>query len=362
MKLADFDYALPPERIAQRPAERREDARLLALELADRRTTHARFADLGRWLRRGDLLVLNDTRVIPARIAARKPTGGAVELLLVEPAADDGPGSRWRCLVDASRKPSSAWAVTCAGGLAATVEGRDVAAVGPDAADAAPWLVRFDADPEAFATWLDRHGAMPLPPYIDSGAADTAAVDHRMRYQTVYARRPGAVAAPTAGLHFSPDLLDALAAAGVRTARLTLHVGPGTFLPVRVERVEDHRMHAERYELSVQTAEAVRETRRGGGRVIAVGTTVVRVLEHCAAPTGDLTPGAGRSDLFIYPGHRFKAIDGMITNFHLPRSTLLMLVCAFGGRDTVLGAYREAVESDYRFYSYGDAMLLVGDS
>ena len=349
MKLAEFDYELPPDSVAQWPGTRRDGSRLLVLDRDDGSIEHRRFFELDRLLDPGDLLVLNDTRVVPARLGARKASGGHVELLLLQPqvAAQpaDGPEQTWRALLRVSRAPRPGSELTLDGGLSAVVEGRD-----DDV-----WLLRIRGDVHRA---LERHGRMPLPPYIRR--SDEQRVDEtldRERYQTVYASRPGAVAAPTAGLHFTPELLERLQRRGVRTATLTLHVGPGTFQPVRSEEVEGHRMHEEWCELPAATARAVSEVRRSGGRVVAVGTTVVRTLESRVDEAGSLAPGAARCGLFIYPGFRFRAVDALLTNFHLPRSTLIMLTAAFAGRDRLLAAYREALDQGYRFYSYGDAML-----
>lgn len=352
MRVDAFDFDLPPERIAQTPAERREDARLLVLDRATGAREHDRVTGLTARLAPGDLLVLNDARVLPARLHGRKESGGRVELLLVEPAG----ATSWDCMLRAARKPAAGATLRFPAGLTGTVEGRS-----GDRDDAGGDLFRiaFRAADGDVAGALERAGRMPLPPYIrrDAEGDPRDALD-RERYQTVFAGPPGAVAAPTAGLHFSGALLDALAARGVHRATVTLHVGPGTFRPVRGERVEDHRMHAERFEIPEATAEAIARTRAAGRRVVAVGTTVTRALESRADPGGTVRPGPGRSDLFIVPGYAFRVIDALLTNFHLPRSTLLMLVSAFAGRERVLDAYRDAVERGYRFFSYGDAMFI----
>jgi S-adenosylmethionine:tRNA ribosyltransferase-isomerase len=298
---------------------------------------HRRVKDLPEILRPGDLLVVNDTRVIPARLFGRRAAGGGkIEILLTEKAD----AATWDALVRPGRRAKPGTHIDFDGGLAADVVEKD-----PDGRH----RLRFS---EPVETHLERLGHVPLPPYIDR--ADTA--EDRERYQTVYAEKPGAVAAPTAGLHFSKDLLARLAAAGIETVHVTLHVGPGTFKPVTVEHVEDHRMESERYEIPEPTAAAIAEARKERRRIVAVGTTVVRTLES-AAREGGLRPGSGRTDLFITPGFRFQVVDLLLTNFHLPRSTLLMLVSAFAGRDRVLAAYDEAIGLGYRFYSYGDAML-----
>jgi len=346
VNVSDFDYELPGDLIAQVPQERRDASRLLVLDRTSGAIEHRIFSELPGLLDPGDLLVLNDARVIPARLFARKPTGGRVELLLVE--RIDEQERRFRALIGASRAPKPGAILLAEGGLRI-----EVAARSGDS-----YEVRLLGAGGSIEEILDAFGRMPLPPYVRRDPDDGLEPLDRERYQTVYARNPGAVAAPTAGLHFSEALLDRIRARGVRLATVTLHVGPGSFLPVRVERVEEHRMHGESYELPEETAEAIAETRGRGGRVVAVGTTVVRTLEACALPGGLVRSGAGRCDLFIYPGFRFQVVDALVTNFHLPRSTLLMLVCAFAGRERVLAAYREAIGRRYRFYSYGDAMLV----
>lgn len=346
MNVSDFDYELPGDLIAQVPQERRDASRLLVLDRTSGAIEHRIFSELPGLLDPGDLLVLNDARVIPARLFARKPTGGRVELLLVE--RIDEQERRFRALIGASRAPKPGAILLAEGGLRI-----EVAARSGDS-----YEVRLLGAGGSIEEILDAFGRMPLPPYVRRDPDDGLEPLDRERYQTVYARNPGAVAAPTAGLHFSEALLDRIRARGVRLATVTLHVGPGSFLPVRVERVEEHRMHGESYELPEETAEAIAETRGRGGRVVAVGTTVVRTLEACALPGGLVRSGTGRCDLFIYPGFRFQVVDALVTNFHLPRSTLLMLVCAFAGRERVLAAYREAIGRRYRFYSYGDAMLV----
>ncbi|HOX43273.1 MAG TPA: tRNA preQ1(34) S-adenosylmethionine ribosyltransferase-isomerase QueA [Myxococcota bacterium] len=350
MRIDDFDYELPEVLIAQRPAEARSQSRLLCLPPDGGPCRHHRFAELPGLLRPGDLLVLNDTRVLPARLIGRKASGGRVELLLDRPleAPREAGGrvlQRWICLAQSSKPWRAGTSAELPGGARARSAGPS-----PEGG----LLVELDL-PGPLEGYLAAHGQVPLPAYIrrDGGDPALAALD-RERYQTVFAREGGAVAAPTAGLHFDPPLLAALEAAGVQRAALTLHVGPGTFLPVRVAELERHRMHAERYRVPSETVEAVARARREGRRVVAVGTTVVRALESAWG----LAAGEGLTALFIRPGHRFQAVDAMITNFHLPRSTLLVLVSAFAGRERVLAAYREAVAQGYRFYSYGDAMLI----
>ncbi len=348
MSLDDFDYSLPPGRIAQVPPEHREDARLLTLDRSSGAIGHHGFGQIVEQLRPRDLLVLNDTRVRPARLRGRKASGGQVELLLIETVTDGDRSSRWLALLQVSRPPAIDSRITLADGTTARVVERS-----PDG-----WLLEFSADRAAIEGLMERDGAMPLPPYIHRDENDPRGVLDRERYQTVFADQVGAVAAPTAGLHFSDALLERIVSSGVSTATITLHVGPGTFLPVRVDDIDEHRMHEEVCEISPATSDAVARARRDGGRVVAVGTTVVRTLEHAATEGRRVRPGRGSTDLFIRPGFEFRVVDAMITNFHLPRSTLLMLVCAFAGRDSVLQAYRDAVEREYRFFSYGDAMWI----
>lgn len=348
MRLDEFDYELPPERIAQRPAARRSESRLLVLDRDSGATAHRRFSGLPAMIRPGDLLVLNDTRVLPARLVGAKASGGRVELLLLERLGSEADGERWRCWIKASRKPPTGAEIRFPGELAGRVLSRE----------GKNWTVLLRAERRTVSAALAEVGRMPLPPYIRRPDDEPSPVDDRSRYQTVYARRDGAVAAPTAGLHFTREVLDEIAARGVETAFVTLHVGPGTFEPVEVSRVEEHRMHSERYEIGEATAAAVRRARERGGRVVAVGTTVVRTLEWCAEERGTVRAARGECDLFIRPGYRFQVVDALLTNFHLPRSTLVMLVSAFAGRTRLLDAYREAVEREYRFYSYGDAMFI----
>ena len=334
MDRSEFHYDLPGELIAQQPLPERSASRLLALcgdSIEDRR-----FSELPELLRSGALVVLNDTRVIRARLHGRKPTGGQVEVLLERISGAKTATAQIR----ASRSPRDGTELALANGASARVEGRE----------GVLFRLQFNTDIEPL---LEAHGEVPLPPYIhrSAGAEDQA------RYQTVYARESGSVAAPTAGLHFDADLLDALAERGVETAYLTLHVGIGTFAPVRTRRIEDHRLHGEWFRVSGELCARIRRAREQGGRIVAAGTTTVRALES-AARDGDLEPMEGETSLFIRPGFRFRAVDTLITNFHLPESSLLMLVCAFAGRDRVLAAYRHAVAHRYRFFSYGDAMLV----
>lgn len=339
MLRTDFHFDLPPELIAQHPPAQRGASRLLVLDGPSGALTDAAFADLPRWLRAGDLLVFNDTRVIPARLFGAKDSGGRVEAL-VERLLD---AHRVLAHVRASKAPRPGSGIVFEGGLRATVRQRH-----EDLFELA-----FE-DPRPVLELLDAHGHVPLPPYIDR---PDAAGDAE-RYQTVYARSPGAVAAPTAGLHFTGALLEQFAAAGVERTFVTLHVGAGTFQPVRAERIADHRMHAEHVEVGPEVVAAVAATRARGGRVVAVGTTAVRSLEAAAA-AGELAPFSGDTRIFITPGYRFRVVDALVTNFHLPESTLLMLVSAFAGHASVLAAYRHAVAARYRFFSYGDAMFLT---
>jgi S-adenosylmethionine:tRNA ribosyltransferase-isomerase len=336
----DFDYDLPAASIAQEPAPRGE-SRLLVLDRQGPER-HARVRDLPRLLRPGDLLVLNDTRVIPARLYARSAGGGKMEILLVERVAE----REWDALVKPGRRARP-------GAMIAMGEiGEGPAAEVVDKREDGIHRLRFT---EPIEPHLDRLGHIPLPPYIHR--PDTP--EDRERYQTVFARQPGAVAAPTAGLHFTAEILEQIAAAGVEIARVTLHVGLGTFKPVSAERIEEHRMESERYEIGEETAEAIRRARAAGRRIVAVGTTVVRTLESAAqAGDGEVRAESGATRLYITPGFNFQVVDALLTNFHLPCSTLLMLVSAFAGRERVLAAYEEAIREGYRFYSYGDAMLV----
>jgi S-adenosylmethionine:tRNA ribosyltransferase-isomerase len=348
MRVDDFDYELPPELIAQRPPAARDGGRLLVLSRETGAIEHSTIRELGRHLPPRCLLVVNDSRVIPARLLARRATGGQVEVLLLEREAIEGEAREvWRAMVRSSKplRVGEPLAVTPRADAPA-----GVAVPGLRVLER-PREGRARVEVEGGTPAVSAHGAMPIPPYL--GRPDEPA--DRERYQTVYARLDGSVAAPTAGLHFTPELLARLEADhGVERTALTLHVGLGTFVPVRAEAVEDHVMEEERYELSQATAAAIARARAEGRRVVAVGTTAVRTLEATGGAAG-----AGRTDLFIVPGHRFRVVEAMLTNFHLPRSTLLMLVSAFAGRERILAAYREAVRARYRFYSFGDAMLIL---
>jgi len=362
VRIEELDYDLPRERIAQHPCPERDASKLLVLRRnGEPAVEDAVFRDVGRFLCPGDLLVLNETKVFPARLEGRKTTGGAIELLLVEPdpassahESDDRAGAvarEWLCLAGFSRPPAPGSRLAFGPELEGVYLGPASGELHRVRLEAQGGVMLRDA--------IERRGEVPLPPYIVRGADRGRAEEDRERYQTEFAESEGAIAAPTAGLHFTLPLLRRLEADGIATARLTLHVGPATFLPVRVPRIEDHAMPAERYVVPAETVSAVARSRAAGGRVIAVGTTVVRALESAADGRGGILPARGRTDLYILPGHRFRVVDALITNFHLPRSTLLAMVCAFAGRDRVLSAYHRAVEAGYRFYSYGDAMLIL---
>lgn len=342
MRIEEFDYQLPPELIAQEPAGRRDAARLMTVERATGRIGETSFAGIVELFRPGDLLVLNDTRVIPARLLGAKESGGRVELFLVRRLA--GAGEIWSCLIRASKPPRPDSRIEFSEGLTARVLGRDAGET---------WRVAFTPE-EGFEELLEKVGRMPLPPYIrrDAGGADAE------RYQTVFARHKGAVAAPTAGLHFTDRLLEEVRERGVAIAPVTLHVGLGTFMPIRVDDIRDHRMHREAYHIPETTVAAIADCKERRGRVIALGTTTTRALEHAASDDGRVRSGGGEADIFITPGYRFRVIDGLVTNFHLPKSTLLMLVSAFAGKELLFRAYAEAVERRFRFYSYGDAMFI----
>lgn len=339
LKKSDFHYELPPELIAQAPLRERSASRLLVLDVPQRAWQDRRFRELPQLLRAGDLLAFNDTRVLPARLFGRKPTGGAVEILLERITGAHTAVAQ----LGVSKKPRADSHIELADGTRVRVLGRD----------GAFFELLFEGE-EPLEKLLARMGRMPLPPYIarEAGAEDAE------RYQTVYARTPGAVAAPTAGLHFDAALLEELRQRGVESAYVTLHVGAGTFQPVRSERIEDHVMHREWLNVGAELVEKIRATRARGGRVVAVGTTVVRALEAARAG-GELKPFAGETRIFIVPGYKMESVDALLTNFHLPESTLLMLVSAMAGREFILDAYRHAVEQRYRFFSYGDAMLIA---
>ncbi len=338
MKTSDFDFDLPPELIAQFPTQERSQSRLLRLDGASGTLADGQFGDLPQFLKPGDLLVFNDTRVIKARLFGVKDSGGKLEVL-IERVLDE---RQALAHLRASHAPKPGSGLLLAGKIAASVEERQ----------GELYRLRF-AGETPLLELLEQYGSLPLPPYITHAPE---ALDET-RYQTVYAREPGAVAAPTAGLHFDPAMLEALEKMGVKTAYVTLHVGAGTFQPVRVEEIAEHHMHSEWYTVPQRTVDSIRLTRAEGGRVMAVGTTSLRALESAAAG-GELEAGSGETNIFIFPGYRFKVVERLLTNFHLPKSTLLMLVSAFGGMDNIRRAYRHAVENRYRFFSYGDAMLI----
>ncbi|CAM3841618.1 tRNA preQ1(34) S-adenosylmethionine ribosyltransferase-isomerase QueA [Parendozoicomonas haliclonae] len=338
MRVSDFHFELPDELIARYPMPERSASRLLVVEPETGQPVHRTFRDIINYLNPGDLLVLNNTRVIPARLFGQKESGGKIEVL-VERVLDE---HRVLAHVRSSKSPKPGARLLMEGGLEATmVERQD-----------ALFLLEFDGE-EPVVHLLEQHGHMPLPPYITREDE----LGDRERYQTVYGEKKGAVAAPTAGLHFDEELLAEVEAKGINKAFVTLHVGAGTFQPVRVDDIKDHHMHSEYLEVSEEVVEAIKRTKANGGRVIAVGTTSVRSLET-AARDGELKPYAGETDIFIYPGYTFNVVDALITNFHLPESTLLMLVSAFSGYDEIMNAYRVAIDERYRFFSYGDAMFL----
>ncbi len=347
MRVDEFDYLLPEDLIAQVPLANRDESRLLVLDRSTGSTRHRRFRDVKEYLRPGDVLVVNDTKVIPARMYGRRSTGGKIEVLLLK----DLGGDDWECLVKPGHKTRTGDVFTIHGRegdgsappLRGTVKGRT---------GYGGRIIHWDYE----GSWndvLSRVGRVPLPPYIKTPLGDPA------RYQTVYAKTPGSAAAPTAGLHFTPGLLDEIREMGVLIEAVTLNVGLGTFRPVTAETVEAHVMHEEYFEISRSTADALNAARKRGGRLFAVGTTVVRSLESCSTEDGEVRPFAGETNIFIYPPYRFKVVDHMITNFHLPKSTLLMLVSAFAGKEAILRAYEEAVSLRYRFFSFGDAMLIL---
>lgn len=344
MRLDAFDYDLPASAIAQEPVEPRDAARLLVVERETGERTHRHVADLADLLAPGDLMVVNDTRVIPARLVARRATGGRLEVFALEATAT---AEVWTVLIRSSKRPR-------VGEVVAVGDGEGLELVAREGEGR--WQVRPAPGSRGFAQLLEAHGRMPLPPYIRREDGDRRAALDRERYQTVYARQAGAVAAPTAGLHFTDELLERLAARGVTRAPVTLHVGLGTFAPVRSEDLDQHEMHAESWWVPPETVHAIQRTRAQGGRVVAIGTTTVRALES-AAEAG-FESFHGRTRLLIQPGYRFRAVDALLTNFHLPRSTLLALVSAFLGHERTMDSYRTAVTDGYRFYSYGDAMLI----
>ena len=340
MKKSDFAFDLPEELIAQTPIEKRDASRLMHLDPKTGEMEHKHFYELTEFLRPGDCLVLNNSRVLPARLFGARMTGGAVEVVLLK---DKGDGV-WECLTRPGRKTHTGTQLQFGDGeLKAQVVGE---------VEGGNRLIKFEYE-GIFLEVLERLGKMPLPPYIHEELEDSE------RYQTVYSKEVGSAAAPTAGLHFTDELLDKIRAMGVETVFVTLHVGLGTFRPVKAENIEDHEMHAEYCVISAEAAETINRTKANGGRVIAVGTTSCRTLESRANPDGTMDEYSGWTNIFIYPGYEFKCIDGLVTNFHLPESTLIMLVSALAGRENVLGAYAQAVKERYRFFSFGDAMVII---
>ena len=340
MDIAEFDYALPEELIAQHPVEPRDASRLMVVNRGEKSITHGIFRNLVEWLRAGDVLVLNNTRVLPARLIGCKEGGEArIEVLLLKRIDRDV----WETLIRPGKRLKPGQCVVFGDGL---LRG-ELREVLPDGNR----LIKFQYA-GVFEEILDRLGQMPLPPYI------TVQLEDQERYQTVYAKERGSAAAPTAGLHFTPELLQSLRDRGVEIVEVLLHVGPGTFRPVKVQDIREHVMHSEYYRISPETADVINRAKREGRRIVAVGTTVTRTLESAAGPAG-VAAGEGWTDIFIYPGYKFQVVDALVTNFHFPRSTLLMLVSALAGRDLILRAYRTAVAEGYRFYSFGDAMLIV---
>ena len=343
LKTRDFWYDLPEELIAQTPLLQRDSSRLLVLDRFTGKTQHRHFYDILEYLRPGDCLVMNNSRVLPARLLGHRPTGGAVEVLLLR----DLGNKRWECLCKPGRKMQVGQEVIFGDG--------ELSAVVTQVQEDGNRIVEFRYE-GIFLEVLERLGKMPLPPYIRAELAD------QERYQTVYSKESGSAAAPTAGLHFTNELLDKIRAKGVQTAFVTLHVGLGTFRPVKAEKLSEHHMHEELCMMDAETAERLNQTRSSGGRIICVGTTSCRTLESLVDADGTFSAKSRWTDIFIFPGYTFRAMDGLITNFHLPESTLVMLVSAFAGREAVLNAYHEAVEQRYRFFSFGDAMLIAGNT
>ncbi|MTI79760.1 MAG: tRNA preQ1(34) S-adenosylmethionine ribosyltransferase-isomerase QueA [Firmicutes bacterium] len=340
----DYDYFLPEELIAQEPLEKRDQSRLLVLQKNSGEIKHKHFSDILEYLHHGDTLVINDTKVMPARLyGQRKNTGAKIEVLLLK----QQQGNRWEALVKPGKRAKVGDVIIFSDGQQVIMEADIIGDT-----EAGGRILEFKYDGQFFEL-MDRLGTMPLPPYIKKELQD------RERYQTVYAQKEGSAAAPTAGLHFTDELLSRLQDKGVKVARVLLHVGLGTFRPVKAEDIREHQMHQEYYEITPETAELINSTKEQGGRVVAVGTTSVRTLETVAGEDGKVKPGTGWTGIFIYPGYNFKCVDALATNFHLPKSTLLMLVSAFAGKDNVMTAYQQAVKEQYRFFSFGDAMLLI---
>jgi S-adenosylmethionine:tRNA ribosyltransferase-isomerase len=348
--IEDYHYDLPETLIAQEPLEERETCRLLVVRRLQKTVEHRHFADICAYLRPGDVLVLNDTQVVPARLLGAKATGGKIELLVLEPLKPEGDSEAqaYSCLVKAAKPPKPQSLITLKGGLQAEI------LTAPREGKA---RVRFLTS-EPLLKALERCGEVPLPPYILRNGASNER-DDATSYQTIYAREPGSVAAPTAGLHFSADLLREVEKRGVEIVKITLHVGYGTFAPMRVGDIREHSMHPEYAEISRDSARRMVQAKSEGRRIVAVGTTSVRILEWVALRQGRLTDFSGYCDLYVYPGFQFRVVDAMVTNFHLPKSTLLLLVSAFAGREVILNAYREAISEEYRFFSYGDAMIIL---
>ena len=350
--LTDYDYKLPPELIAQHPVPQRDSSRLLSLERKTGKLSHCLFSDICNFLMPGDVLVVNNTEVMPGRISGNKETGGKVEALLLDCAARLKQKQKKNrlicaCLLKASKPPKNGSLLSFEQGLIAQVISFKNGI----------YTLKFSYQGD-FEKLLYRIGKMPLPPYITRGTETKEPCNDKIAYQTVYASQKGAVAAPTAGLHFSEELLKKIESKGVQIVEITLHVGYGTFMPVRVSDIRDHKIHSEEYVISAEQARIINQAKAGQSKIVAVGTTCVRTLEFAFNNKGILNSGTGKCDLFIYPGYKFKGVDCMITNFHLPKSTLLMLVSAFAGREKILKAYREAIREQYRFYSYGDAMFI----
>jgi S-adenosylmethionine:tRNA ribosyltransferase-isomerase len=350
-RLEDYDYHLPPELIAQEPAPRRDESRLLRVERSTGGLADHRFFDLPSLLREGDLLVVNDVKVVPARLYGRKETGGRVEILVLDHPAEvpkGEPDDRW-CLLRASKRPKMGSKILLHDGIRATVT---------HLGEEGKVRLRFEGD-STLNRVLEKRGCLPLPPYIKRDGNDRGSELDKERYQTIFSRFLGAVAAPTAGLHFTRELIESLQVRGVAISSITLKVGHDTFKPVRARDIREHRLGEEEYSISHDAAHVIDGTKRKGGRVISIGTTVVRALETAFQRRGMIAPDLGATDLLIYPGFNFRVIDGLLTNFHLPRSSLLFLVAAFAGYELTMKAYRWAVENRYRFYSYGDAMLIT---
>ena len=345
MKLEEFSYHLPPSFIAQAPLPHRDRSRMLVLEAATGQVRHRIFRDIPEYLREGDVLVVNDSRVIPARLVGRKESGAVIEILLLSKIPATGEGELWEAMLKPAKRVRVGTIIQLPGAGRAEVKERRSEKI---------WRLRFFS-PEPFAAYLNRHGRPPLPPYIKRTPEDDRSAGDRDRYQTIYARAPGSVAAPTAGFHFSTAVLESIRKRGIGIAAVTLHVGYGTFLPITATDIEDHRMEAEYFEIGAEAAAAI----NGAARVVAVGTTATRALETVADEGGTVHPTAGWTSLYIYPGYRFKRVRALLTNFHLPRSSLYLLTCAFGGKQAVAAAYAEAIGRDYRFYSYGDCMLII---